>query len=153
MTSKAAVDDFVSQKTLALVGMSRQSKKFGNYAFRELTQRGYRVFPIHPVAENIEGEKCYPSLSQLPETVGGVVAVVPPAQTEKVVRDAAAAGIKRVWMQQGANSPAAVEYCHEKGISEVHDECILMFAGKVESVHRFHRFVWKLLGKLPRHDG
>ena len=64
MTSKAAVDDFVSQKTLALVGMSRQSKKFGNYAFRELTQRGYRVFPIHPVAENIEGEKCYASLSQ-----------------------------------------------------------------------------------------
>lgn len=150
MTSKAAVDDFVSQKTLALVGMSRQSKKFGNYAFRELTQRGYRVFPIHPVAENIEGEKCYPSLSQLPETVGGVVAVVPPAQTEKVVRDAAAAGIKRVWMQQGAGSPDAIRFCQENGISEVHGECILMFASPVKSVHNFHRWIWRLVGKLPK---
>ena len=150
MTSKAAVDDFVSQKTLALVGMSRQSKKFGNYAFRELTQRGYRVFPIHPVAENIEGEKCYPSLSQLPETVGGVVAVVPPAQTEKVVRDAAAAGIKRVWMQQGAGSPDAIRFCQENGISEVHGECILMFASPVRSVHNFHRWIWRLVGKLPK---
>jgi predicted CoA-binding protein len=150
MTSKAAVDDFVSQKTLALVGMSRQSKKFGNYAFRELTQRGYRVFPIHPVAENIEGEKCYPSLSRLPETVGGVVAVVPPAQTEKVVRDAAAAGIKRVWMQQGAGSPDAIRFCQENGISEVHGECILMFASPVKSVHNFHRWIWRLVGKLPK---
>jgi predicted CoA-binding protein len=150
MTSKTAVDDFVSQKTLALVGVSRQSKKFGNYALRELTQRGYRVFPVHPVAEIIEGEKCYPSLRQLPEAVGGVVAIVPPTQTEKVVREAAAAGIKRVWMQQGAASPDAIRFCQESGISEIHGECILMFASPVKSVHNVHRWVWRLLGRLPK---
>jgi predicted CoA-binding protein len=150
MTSKTAVDDFVSQKTLALVGVSRQPKKFGNYAFRELTQRGYRVFPVHPVAEIIEGEKCYPSLRQLPEAVGGVVAIVPPTQTEKVVREAAAAGIKRVWMQQGAASPDAIRFCQESGISEIHGECILMFASPIKSVHNVHRWVWRLLGRLPK---
>jgi predicted CoA-binding protein len=150
MTSKAAVDDFVSQEILALVGVSRQSKKFGNYALRELTQRGYHVLPVHPVAEIIEGAKCYPSLSQLPEAVGGVVVIVPPTQTEKVVRDAVAAGIKRVWMQQGAASPEAIRFCRENGISEVHGECILMFAQPVKSFHNIHRWVWRLLGRLPR---
>jgi predicted CoA-binding protein len=150
MTSKAAVDDFVAQRTLAVVGASRQGKKFGNYALRELTQRGYRVFPVHPQAETIEGERCYSSLRQLPEPVGGVFVSVPPGQTEQIVRDAEAAGIKRVWMQQGAASPEAIRFCQEHGINEVHGECILMFAQPVKSVHNFHRWVWRLLGKLPK---
>jgi uncharacterized protein len=150
MTSKAVVDDFVAQRTLAVVGVSRQSKKFGSYAFRELKQRGYRVFPVHPQAETIEEDRCYPSLRQLPEAVDGVLIVVPPDQTEQVVRDAAAAGIKRVWMQQGAASPEAIRFCRENGISEVHGECILMFAEPVKSFHNVHRWVWKLLGKLPK---
>jgi uncharacterized protein len=150
MTSKSAVEDFVAQRTLAVVGVSRQGKKFGNYALRELKQRGYRVFPVHPQAESLEGERCYPSLLQLPEKVEGVLIVVPPNQTEQVVRDAAAAGIKRVWMQQGAASPEAVQFCKENGMREVHGECILMFAEPVKSVHNVHRWVWRLLGKLPK---
>jgi uncharacterized protein len=150
MTSKAAVDDFIVQRTLALVGVSRQGRKFGNYAFRELTQRGYRVYPVHPVAETVEGERCYKSLNQLPEPVAGVVVVVPPNQTEKVVRDAAAAGIRRVWMQQGAESPEALRFCKENGISAVHGECILMFAQPVKSFHNVHRWIWRLLGRLPK---
>jgi uncharacterized protein len=150
MTSKPAVDDFLAQRTLAVVGVSRQGKKFGNYAFRELKVRGYRVFPVHPLAEAIEGDRCYPSLGQLPEPVGGVVVVVPPAQTGQVVRDAASAGIQRVWMQQGAASPEAIQFCRENGISEVHGECILMFAQPVKSFHNVHRWVWRLLGKLPK---
>ena len=150
MTTQTAVNDFVGQRSLAVVGVSRQPKKFGTYAYKELKKRGYRVFPVNPQAETIEGDPCFPNLSALPERVGGVVVIVPPNQVEQVVRDAAAAGIKRVWMQQGATSPEAIKICEENRISEVHGECILMFAGKVESVHRLHRWVWKILGKLPQ---
>lgn len=150
MTSQTVVNDFVGQKSLAVVGVSRQPKKFGTYAYKELRKRGYHVFPVNPQAETIEGDRCYPSLAALPEPVGGVLVVVPPSQTEQVVREAAEAGIKRVWIQQGAASPEAIRFCEEKGISEVHGECILMFAGQVDSFHRFHRFVWKILGKLPK---
>jgi len=150
MTTQAAVNEFVGQQTLAVVGVSRQPKKFGTYAYKELKKRGYRVFPVNPQAETIEGDRCFPNLAALPEPVGGVLIVVPPSQVEQVVREAAAAGIKRVWMQQGATSLEAVRFCEENGISEVHGECILMFAGKVDSFHRVHRFVWKILGKLPR---
>jgi hypothetical protein len=150
MTSKAAVADFVGQRKLAVVGVSRQGKKFGNFAFRELRSKGYELFPVHPQAETIEGERCYPSLRALPEPVDALLIVVPPAQTEQVVRDAATAGIRRVWMQQGAESPAAIQFCQENGIREVHGECILMFSEPLAWWHRAHRWAWRLLGKLPQ---
>jgi predicted CoA-binding protein len=150
MTSKAAVADFVSQRRLAVVGVSRKKMKFGNLAFRELKRKGYKLFPVHPHAGQLEGERCYPSLAALPEPVEGVLVIVPPAQAEQVVREAAAAGIRRVWLQQGAGSSAAIRFCEENGISVVHGECILMFAEPAAWYHRAHRWVWGLLGKLPR---
>ena len=80
--------------------------------------------------------------------VGGVVLVVPPEQTEKLVRQAKEAGIQRVWMQQGAESPQAIAYCADNGIDAVHGECIMMFA-QPKGIHRFHRWLWSVLGKLP----
>ena len=150
MTSKAAVEDFLAQKTLAVVGVSRGGKKFGNMAYKELRAKGYQVIPVHPNADSIEGDRCYPSLSALPEQVGGVLIVVPPDETEKVVREAVEAGIRRVWMQQGAESEAAIQTCEEQGVSAIHGECILMFAEPTGFGHRMHRWIWGMLGKLPR---
>jgi len=150
MTTRAVVDEFLSQKTLALVGASRGGRKFGNAALRGLLANGYRVIPVHPEAAAIEGIPCAPSLATLPERVGGVVAVVPPAQTEKVVRDAREAGIRRVWMQQGAESPAALRYCEENGLTAIHGQCVLMFLGRGSWIHSFHRRLLGLFGRLPR---
>jgi len=149
MTSKAAVDDFLAQRTLAVVGVSRSGKRYGNMAYKELKAKGYRLFAVHPSAEQIGGERCYPSLEALPEPVGGLLVVVPPAQAERVVREAAAAGIRRVWLQQGAESEDSIRFCQGKGISVVHGECILMFAEPAAFYHRMHRWVRRLLGKLP----
>ena len=149
MTTRAAVSDFVAQRRLAVVGLSRQGRKFGNLAFKELKSKGYKLYPIHPQAETIEGEHCFKTFSALPEPVDGVLIVVPPPQTEQVVRDAAAAGIKRVWMQQGAESSEAINFCQTHGMSVVHGECILMFTEHAAFMHRAHRWVWGLLGKLP----
>ena len=150
MTSKAVVDDFLAQKDLALVGVSRTGKKFGNAALRELTANGYRVFPVHPEAETVQGIRCYPNLREFPAPVGGLLIVVPPDQTEVVVREAAAAGIRRVWMQLGSSSPNAIQFCAENGIQAVQGECILMFLRHGPVLHRFHHWLWGVLGKLPR---
>jgi uncharacterized protein len=149
MTSKSAVEDFISQKNLAVVGVSRSGNKFGNSAYRELKIKGYTVFPIHPEASTLEGDPAYKDFASLPAKVDGLLVVVPPAQTEKVVREAAAAGIKRIWMQQGSESEAAVKFCQENGISEVHGECIMMYAVG-SSLHGFHKWIWKLIGKAPK---
>jgi len=150
MTSRREqVSDFVSQRRLALVGISRGGRKFGNAAFRELSAKGYTVLPVHPEAETLEGARCWPSLAALPERVDGVVVVVPPAEAAKVVEEAHAAGIPRVWLQQGAESPEAIRFCEEHGIRVVHHECIFMFAEPLGWFHGAHRALWRILGKLP----
>jgi uncharacterized protein len=150
MASQSAVDDFLSQRVLGVVGVSRSGKKFGNAVCRELQAKGYRLLPVHPQADEIDGVPCYRSLAALPEPAGGVVVVVPPREAEQVVREAAAAGIKRIWLQQGAESPAAIRFCEEAGLSVVSGQCILMFAEPVGWFHGFHRWLWRVLGKLPR---
>ena len=150
MSRKVDVDDFLAQKSMAVVGVSRGGKKFGNTVLKDLKEKGYRGFAINPKAESIEGERCYPDLASLPETPDGVVAVVPPATTEEVVKQAHAAGIERVWMQQGSESEAAIRYCRDNGMTVIDGECILMFAEPAAFYHRFHRWVWKLLGKLSQ---
>lgn len=149
MTSKAAVEDFVGQRALAIVGVSRDARKFGRLAYKTLKGKGYRVFAVNRNAERIDGDRCYPDLHSLPERVDGAVIVVPPTESEQVVRAAAEVGIRRVWLQQGAESASAIRFCQEHGISEVHGECILMFT-QPTSYHRLHRWAWAALGKLPR---
>ncbi len=150
MATRVAVEDFVSQPALAVAGISRGGKKFGNAVCRELKAKGYRVYPIHPSADAIDGAPCYRSFAALPEPVGGVVVTVNPKEAEQVVRDAAAAGIRRVWLQQGAESPAALHVCEQAGMSVVSGECVLMFAEPVASFHMVHRWIWRLIGRLPR---
>ena len=152
MTSRASVDAFLAERTLALAGASRSGKKFGNTVLRELQVKGYEVIPVHPKAETIDGVPCVPSLAELPGPVGGLVLVVPPDQTERLVVEAVAAGIPRVWMQQGAESPEALRRCQDAGLETVAGECILMFAEPTGFFHRFHRGLWRLLGKLPSND-
>ena len=149
MTSKEIVNDFISQKSLAIVGVSRNPAKFGNGIFRELKTKGYTLYPIHPEASTLEGVTAYKTFSDLPEKVGGVIVNIQPPQAEAVVRAASAAGITRIWLQQGSTSREALDFCEQNGIAVVHGECILMYAIGT-GVHGFHRWFWKLIGKAPR---
>lgn len=140
-----ASDTFVAEKTLALVGVSR-TRGFGNTLFRHLLGKGYRVFPVNAEADTVEGQACFRRLDDLPEPVGGVVTVVPPAQTLRVVADCVRLGIRKVWMQQGSESDASVKLCQDHGIVCVAGECLLMHTGAAFP-HSLHRWLWKKLGK------
>ena len=148
MASKASIDAFLAEPAIAVVGVSRSGKGFGNFAARELRRKGYRIYPVNPEADLIDGERCFRSLSGLPEPVRAVLVVVPPERALGVVQEAAAAGIRRVWLQQGSQSPQVILVCSELGLETVADECILMFA-KPTGVHKAHKWIWGWLGKLP----
>jgi predicted CoA-binding protein len=151
MITKAMVDDFLAQRTLAIVGVSRTDKnKFGNAAFKDLKEKGYKMYIVHPSGEVIEGAQSFTSLKALPEQVGGVLVVVPPVEAEKVVREAHEVGISRIWLQQGAESKDAIQYCQDNGMSVVYGKCIMMFAQPMKFMHKPHRWVMGLLGQLPK---
>jgi predicted CoA-binding protein len=148
MTAPASIEGSLAKETLAIAGVSRSGKGFGNAVIRDLTGKGYEMHAVHPEVDEVGGFRCFRSISDLPKEVGGLVLVVPPDQTEKLVRQAKDAGISRVWMQQGAESAEAIRYCEENGIDAVHGECIMVFAQQT-GVHRFHRWLNGVFGKLP----
>jgi uncharacterized protein len=148
MSSMATIHKFLSTPAMALAGMSRSGKKFGNLAYRELVSKGYRVYPIHPDAMAINGVKCYSDYSDLPEPVDTVLIVVPPAQAIVAIRKAVAAGIHSVWLQQGSESAEVLKECRDLGVDAISGECILMFA-QPTGVHKAHHWLWGVLGKLP----
>jgi predicted CoA-binding protein len=125
MAQQDNIDRFLALKSVAVVGASRDRNKYGNIVYRNLVSRGVRAFAVNPRAETIEGDPCYPSLAGLPEKVVGAVIVVPPDQTEHVVREAVAAGIPSIWLQPGAESREAVRICEASGLCLVWNACIL----------------------------
>ena len=149
MNSKKTVEEFLAQKKIAVVGVSRKKTKFGNAIYRELKQKGYTVYPINPNIKEYEGVICYPDLYSLPEKIDAVVINVPPEQNEKLVREANEIGITKIWLQQGSQSENAVKFCKENGMDCVSNECILMFAQPSAFIHRTHKWVWGVFGKLP----
>jgi len=133
---------------MALVGMSRGGRKFGNFAYRALKSKGYRVYPVHPHASSIDGVRCYPDFAALPEPVDNLLVIIPSKQAVTAIRSAAAVGIHHIWLQQGSESPEVLNACHELGVNVISGECILMFA-KPAGYHNVHRWINGFLGKLP----
>ena len=150
MSSKADVEAFFTSPAYAVVGVSADRKKFGNTVFRTMKEKGLTVYPVHPSHQTVEGEKCYRDLAGLPAEVASIVTVVPPEATENVVEEALAKGVKHIWMQPGSQSAAAVDTARKAGASVVEGDCILMFLEPVGSVHKVHRFVNKVFGKMPK---
>jgi predicted CoA-binding protein len=148
MKTSEIIQTFLDQPAIAVVGASREKHHFGNAACRTLRDKGYRVYPIHRRASEIDGTKCYARFEDLPERVGGVLIVVPPWEAIDVIRNAAAAGITRVWLQQGAQSPEALKVCAQLGVEVVDGECILMFAHPT-GVHKMHQVVRRVFQSLP----
>jgi predicted CoA-binding protein len=145
MATQATIDEFLSHKKLALMRYSKQTPVQGVPMDRELNAKGYTVSVVY-LNESDSAQQ----LSGLKSPVEGLIVAVNPEHAENAVRQAIDAKISRVWLQQGAQSPAAVALCEKNNISVISGECVLMFAAPVKSVHAFHRFIWKLLGKMPK---
>jgi predicted CoA-binding protein len=143
-----AIIDFVAGKRVAVVGVSRYAKKFGSSIYTELKGRGYQVFGVNPAVGEVSGDKCYPNLTALQGQVDGAVICIKPSSVEPVLREAAAIGLKNIWLQWGADTPENVKLGRELGLNLVSGKCILMYAEPVRSFHSFHRFFVKLFGKL-----
>ena len=147
MTTAQRIAAFVAEPAVAVVGVSRTGKGFGNLACRELRAKGYRVYPIHPIEPAIGDERAYAQITDVPERINAALVVVPPHAALDVVRDACAAGVRYVWLQQGAESTQVLALCHDLRLEVVMGQCILMYTNPT-GLHRAHRWVHDLFGAL-----
>ena len=148
----AIIEKFVSDKNIALIGVSADKQKFGNALLHELTKKGYTVFPVHPSLAEVEGIKCVPDVKTLPENVTNLIVAVNPLAAEQLIPQLKDSSIKRIWLHKGAGkgsgSAAAIESCKENGIEVVYGFCPMMFFSP-SGIHRFHFWMRKKFGKVP----
>jgi predicted CoA-binding protein len=126
--------DFLAGTTYAVAGASQDRAKYGNKVLRCYLQHGRRAFAVNPKDTEVEGVRCVASLAALPEPVHGLSIITPPPVTEKLVEDAHKVGIKRIWMQPGAESVHAIERCRSLGIALIAGgPCLLVVLGYREN--------------------
>ncbi|WP_206810902.1 CoA-binding protein [Paradesulfitobacterium ferrireducens] len=122
----ADMQEFLEQESWAVVGVSADPSKYGNKVYIQLKKAGYNVYGVNPNLDSVDGDKIYPDLGALPIVPDAVSLVVPPKVTEQVVNKCIELGIKRVWMQPGSESEAAIRNGEEHGIDVVYNQCVLI---------------------------
>ncbi len=120
------MDNFLDANVFAVVGASSKPHKYGYKIYKYLKKIGKRVYPIHRAIKTIDDDVVYKSITDLPEKVEVVDIVVPPEVTEKVVIECHKLGIKKIWIQPGAESKKAIEFCKNNGIDVVYNTCIML---------------------------
>lgn len=112
--------------TIALVGATENPRKYGSVIFRDLTRKGYTVYPVNPNRTEVHGHRAYPNLSALPDTPTIVNVVVPPHVTLTILDDAEREGLRHIWLQPGAESPAVMERLTQGPFDFLADTCIMV---------------------------
>jgi predicted CoA-binding protein len=149
MTTFKQINEFIDSQPIALVGVSRNPKKFGYTAFKELKEKGMKIIPVNPQADEIMGEKSYPNVKMLPPEVQSIIVFTKKDKTASVIRDAKEKGIKHIWIQQMADSKEAINELKDSGINFITGECILMYY-KPHGIHKFHGGLKKFFGRFPK---
>ena len=121
--------------TIAVVGASRDARKAGGSVPAGLQQRGFRIIPINPFADELFGERVYRSLSDVPETIDIVDVFRPAHDAPEIARQAVAVGARALWLQLDIRSDEARRIAEAAGLDYVEDECTAV----VSSLYRIKK--------------
>jgi uncharacterized protein len=121
--------------TIAVVGASRDPNKAGGSVPAGLQQRGFRIIPINPFADELFGERVYRSLSEVPEKIDIVDVFRPADDAPEIARQAVAVGAKALWLQLDIRSQEARRIAESAGLDYVEDECTAV----VSSLYRIRK--------------
>ncbi|MFQ5999309.1 MAG: CoA-binding protein [Candidatus Bathyarchaeia archaeon] len=118
-------------KTIAVVGLSKDSVKDSHRVAKYLKTKGYRIIPINPFADVILGEKCYKTLLDVPETIE-IVDIFRPAKNVPPIIDQAIKLKKKrgnphvIWMQLGIINEEAARRARDADLIVIMDKCMMI---------------------------
>jgi uncharacterized protein len=116
----------LSARTIATVGFSTNPERPGYYVPEYMMLKGYRVIPVNPLINEVQGQKAYPDLLGIPDKVDLVQIFRPPAEAPAIVEQAIKIGAKVIWMQIGATNRDAAAVAQTAGLSVVMDKCMMI---------------------------
>ncbi len=124
-------------KTIAIVGLSDNELRASHFVGYYLRRHGYRVIPVNPRQTEILGQKCYPSLLDVPEPLDIVDVFRAPDALPGIARDAVAIGAGALWCQFGVINTDAALIAEDGGMTVIMDRCL-----KVEHARYLGRMHW-----------
>jgi uncharacterized protein len=108
--------------TIAVIGAGPDRRKFANKCVRAYLAADWTVYPIHPMAETVEGLPVYRSIAELPlDALDRVSVYLPPSVGVKAVESLTAKPIGEVWLNPGADAPEVVAKAQSLGLTVVCD--------------------------------
>src|SRR5579864_3899245 len=90
------IENFLAQKRIAMVGISRDPASDSAKLFEELCRRGYDMVPVNPNTAEVQGHRCFARVQDIQPPVEAALLMTTPEVTETVAHDCAQAGIRRV---------------------------------------------------------
>ncbi len=111
-------------KTIAVVGLSPNAARPSHGVARALQDYGFRVIPVHPVAQEILGEKVHVRLADIAQTIDLVDVFRSAEFIDGVVDECLALGLKAIWIQEGIINEAAAARARAGGMTVIMDRCI-----------------------------
>ena len=123
-TQPEAIRNLLQQaRTIAVVGISARHDRPSHEVAHYLQRAGYTIIPVNPAYEEVLGQKCYPSLHEVPGKIDLVDVFRKPAEVMGVVDEAIAVGAGSVWLQLGVIAPDAADKAAAAGLKVVSDRC------------------------------
>ncbi len=119
------IKEILTLKKIAVIGMSRHSSKAAHFVPKYLSEQGYDITPINPIAEEILGKKSYPDISSVNSHIDIVDVFRPSEQVLSVVKEAIKIKPKVIWLQEGIHNLEAEELARKHGIKVVYNRCML----------------------------
>jgi hypothetical protein len=125
MSSDPIHDLLAKAKTIAVVGLSDSPMRPSHGVSAYMQSQGYRIIPVNPQITEALGEKSYPSLLDVPETIDLVDVFRRPEYVDEIVDQAIQLKIPAIWLQEEVINERAAEKARKAGIFVVMDRCIL----------------------------
>ena len=119
------IKDIFAFKKIAVIGMSRHSNKAAHFVPKYLSEQGYDIIPINPMAEEILGKKSYPDILSVDSQIDIVDVFRPSEQVLPVIQKAIKIKPKVIWLQEGIHNLEAEELARKHGIKVVYNRCML----------------------------
>ena len=119
------MERILAMKTIAVVGCSPKPERAGHYVAAYLQEQGYLIVPVNPGHRELLGQKCYPSLSDIPFPVDVVDVFRNPAYVLPIIEEAIKIKAKALWLQDGVTHPEGEAMAKKAGLLVVSDDCLL----------------------------
>ena len=117
--------------TIAVIGLSADTSKPSHYVPAYMQRHGYRILPVNPTVDAVLGEKCYPSLADLPIKPDIVNVFRLPRYIPAIVDEMLSLGLRALWVQSGIINLEAAAKAEAGGIHVVMDRCIMVEHGQI----------------------